>query len=87
MKCDLHGSEHGHTSGNDFCCRDCGAYWTARRACHCTVCHQTFAGETLYSRHQEVTRGTATCISGSTFRRWKWRRDERGIWTTGQEDE
>lgn len=34
-------------------CRGCKATWTGTAVCHCTGCHQTFAGVTAFDNHRD----------------------------------
>ena len=33
-------------------CGGCTARWTGARMCHCTGCHRTFTGITVFDQHQ-----------------------------------
>lgn len=34
-----------------YTCGGCSNTWTPLQACHCSGCHLTFSGETLFARH------------------------------------
>lgn len=36
----------------EFNCGGCDARWRPLNACHCSACHRTFAGPTLFDLHR-----------------------------------
>lgn len=71
MKCPQHGTEHGHTSGRETCCPDCGDWWQGARAAHCVKCHRTY--ETLgdFTKHQKMSKGMVIRCDGRGLKLYK----------------
>lgn len=42
-------------------CSDCPATWTGLTVCHCSGCHQTFAGAGLFDVHRTQYSEHGTC--------------------------
>lgn len=44
-------------------CPECNAEWGGLFTCHCTLCHETFAGITAFDAHRVGSaRGTRRCV-------------------------
>lgn len=63
-------------------CIRCGAYWTGNRPEHCTVCHQTFGGETAGNKHRYGTFDPPErkCHDAEWMRGKGWHLDEHNVW-------
>jgi len=51
----------------------CDATWTGKNICHCSVCHRTFSGVTLFDKHRKVEPGECTLAGEMEFRNGMWR--------------
>jgi hypothetical protein len=65
------------------CLTDC-VHPTPSQA-HCSVCHETFAGPTLFDAHRRGTVDTRYCLDPAemTDRGEPLRKDDRGVWRSG----
>jgi len=76
-------------------CRGCDSTWTGLSYCHCSRCHETFAGVEWFDRHQiSGRRGGAQlpkCIPPGDLTRKDGspllRLDDQGIWRNAQRDQ
>lgn len=61
-------------------CSGCPSVWTANTAAHCSRCHQTFAGVSLFDAHRAQFGERGACedpeVVGLVFRDRMWRRPE-----------
>lgn len=48
-------------------CRGCNAAWTGNQACHCSNCHHTFSGITLFDIHRSQDGERGSCKSPEEF--------------------
>lgn len=71
-------------------CSKCPAEWTGATMCHCSACHETFTGITLFDAHRirgacadpaAVLCGPKTARAGESL----MRRDSRGVWRTAED--
>lgn len=49
-------------------CASCNATWTATSAAHCSGCHSTLSGVTLFDRHRSVAGERGTCTPPGDLR-------------------
>lgn len=54
----------------------CGKTWGGERASHCTVCHQTFGGDTMGDQHKRLGK---PCLTEDEMREKGWR-EVKGVW-------
>lgn len=59
-------------------CPTCPARWTGLAAAHCTGCHETFSGVSLFDRHRTAAGERGACrppadLSDCEFRDGMWR--------------
>jgi hypothetical protein len=60
-------------------CGGCTNTWTPLNACHCSGCHQTFAGITGFDKHRKYSK----CVSPSTVGLVL---NESGLWARPETD-
>lgn len=48
----------------------CGKSWGGKRASHCTVCHQTFSGDTMGDAHKPLFK---PCLTPEEMQEKGWR--------------
>lgn len=48
----------------------CGKSWGGLRASHCTVCHQSFSGDTIGDQHKRIGQ---PCMTADEMRDKGWR--------------
>lgn len=66
----------------------CGKSWPQRgnRTGHCSACHETFEGLTLFDAHRVVgADGKRVCLDPSALeypKGWRLQQDEHGVWST-----
>lgn len=66
-----------------YSCGGCPARWSGYTRAHCSVCHCTFGGYTLFDDH----RRDGTCLSPDTIGMVKTIRSGQPIWGTVMDDE
>lgn len=49
-------------ASDDGTCR-CGARWAGKAAAHCSACHQTFSGATMFDRHRSNVGERGKCLA------------------------
>jgi hypothetical protein len=59
-------------------CSGCDSSWTALGLCHCSACHQSFSGLTLFDLHR--VGGHCLHPSALTFQQLPLRQDAAGVW-------
>jgi hypothetical protein len=48
----------------------CGKTWGGLRSSHCTICHQSFSGDTLGDAHKRLS---TPCLTADEMREKGWR--------------
>jgi hypothetical protein len=56
-------------AGSAITCSGCDAVWTGSAAAHCSGCHRSFSGATLFDRHRSVAGERGRCTDPATLAR------------------
>jgi hypothetical protein len=53
--------------GTGITCSGCPAQWTGASRAHCSGCHRTFSGATLFDAHRSPRGPRGTCLDPATL--------------------
>lgn len=57
----------GPTGSVTYSCGGCETRWPGVSRCHCSGCHNTFAGIDLFDRHRRLIKDVGICLDPATI--------------------